>query len=120
MKLRPLRAIIHTVSSAQDVNGNRYHFARITNPAKGRNAFITLHTEGESNGRGIALALAGGDCEAVYTTCETVGKRDWKRMSSHLVHREGADHTMHALASIFDLPKSRVETVGDWAKILPA
>jgi len=64
--------MVHTMSSKADINGNRYHIARITS-AKTKNA-ILVSTYGEGN---IIHKLRsfGFEWEDLYETNETIGKR---------------------------------------------
>lgn len=91
-----IRFLVHTVTSAPDSNGNRYHWARITSTVTGR-SLVMLDTTA-SNGRimarrGCELLGLGGWCPEVHETDATIPKRQW----SASVPKEGVyDHLVTA------------------------
>jgi len=98
------KVIVEVVSSQRDVNGNRYHFARFYNPAKGRQNYVCIEVGGESNARQIAYELAGKDYEATLCFELTLPKREWKRVRPERAGMyEGSPEAKAALAILFDV-----------------
>lgn len=97
----PILVIVETISSQQDRNGNRYHFARFYSTARGRQASVTMEVDGESNARAIAYELAGKDLEAMLYFEREVSKTEWKRLRQGVTYCEGGLGSKAALAALF-------------------
>ena len=99
----PVKAIVQTITSTRDLNGNCYHIAVIYNPAKGRNAFVRLEVGGESNAAHLAYTLAGNDWEGVVSLQTLLPKRQWQalRKQSAWLY-EGSQQAKQALADLFN------------------
>lgn len=98
----PIRCIVQTLTSVQDLNGNSYHIAIFWNPAKGRHASVSLEVGGPSNARGIALKYVGGDYEKILSLEQTIPKREWQRYRNTLgAMIEGFPEADAALAKLF-------------------
>lgn len=111
-KYIPIRVIVQVFTSERDRNGNCYHFARFTNPAKGRNASITVEVGGRSNAEIMGKRLAGGDWEATFCAEQTMGKRDWQYARKHSeggVSYEGNAETNSALCALFDVAPTTLD-----------
>lgn len=97
VKTPAIRFLVHTVTSALDGNGNRYHWARVISTMSGRSLVILDTTE--SNGRimarrGCELLGLNGWCPEVYDThADRLPMRHWKAS----VPKEGVyDHLVTA------------------------
>ena len=75
-----IKYIIDTVSSLRDVNGNCYHFARITSTKTG-NSLVIDQVGGESNIRALVMKKLNLDFSQIHYTNSWEGKRDWQRVS---------------------------------------
>lgn len=95
------RVITETVSSELDRNGNRYHFARFYNPAKGRSECVSMEVGGDSNAKYIAHDLAGGDWEATLSFQCSLPKKEWQRERKRVTLYEGTTEATAALALLF-------------------
>ena len=74
-----IKYIVHTTSSYSDLNGNTYHFARITS-TKTKKSLVISEVGGTSNAAGLLfrLKLAQGWHE-VYDVQTWEKRRDWQR-----------------------------------------
>lgn len=98
----PIIAIVETVASERDSNGNTYHFARFYNAKKGRSECVTLETGGEGNATYLARKLTG-DWEKVLSFSSVIPKRDWQRAHKALNPLyEGSPEAKKALQALFD------------------
>ncbi len=75
-----IKYIIDTVSSLRDVNGNCYHFARITSTKTG-NSLVIDSVGGESNAPSLVRSKLDLDFSEIHYTNTWESKRDWQRMS---------------------------------------
>lgn len=76
-----IELIVHTTTSATDVNGNRYHRCYFTLTAT-HETLVVGSMGGDDNGRHLARE-SGLEWEQIYSVNETIGKRDWKRIDQH-------------------------------------
>ena len=81
----PLRAIVETITSAPDSNGNRYHISKFYNVATGPRDPLIIETDGETNGRFHALHILK-DWEAILAINYTVSKSEWKLLRKHAIY----------------------------------
>lgn len=75
-----IRFLVDTVSSARDINGNRYHWARITSTVTGRSLAIleTSATNPETYANRACALLGVDSWPAVHSShTEDVPKREW-------------------------------------------
>ena len=75
-----IKYIIDTISSLRDVNGNCYHFARITSTKTGHSLVIDS-VGGDSNAPALVRRLLDLDFSQIHNTNTYEAKRDWQRMS---------------------------------------
>lgn len=74
-----IRFIVDTVSSARDVNGNRYHFADITSVRSGRRLRVLV--DGASNARVAVKRALALDWSEIHSTESEIPKRQWQEAS---------------------------------------
>lgn len=75
----PIRAIVRTLSSARDINGNCYHLCYIYDVRQGIHTYLTIETNGPSNGGGLVQrALSADPYTSVLCTEEVLPYRLWK------------------------------------------
>ncbi len=75
-----IKYIIDTVSSLRDINGNCYHFARITSTKTGHSLVIDS-VGGDNNANYLVMRLLKLDYSQIHYTNTWEAKRDWQRMS---------------------------------------
>ena len=75
-----IKYIIETTSSYSDLNGNTYHFARITSTKTKRS--LVLDVGGASNAEGLLFRLkVTNDWSEVYVVQTWHKRRDWQRLA---------------------------------------
>ncbi len=93
-----IKYIVHTTSSYSDLNGNTYHFARITSTKTKKslvisdvggteNALHLLFTKDE-NGRSLVNSY-----QEIYTVQVWEKRREWARLKQHANGFNGSDLT---------------------------
>jgi hypothetical protein len=100
-RVTPIRVIATTYTSARDLNGNCYHWARFINPTRGRHTSVVINTGGESNAVHLAWLAAGEDHEGTHCTQVVQAKRDWKRGLPDGMMYEGTEAANRAMARLF-------------------
>lgn len=106
MRHVPTRVIVETVSSRSDQYGNRYHFARFYNPARGRQQSVAARVAAPGNANAIAYRLAGQDWEGTFCRESVLPIRQWNRavIDAEVTLREDTPELAAALAELFDSP----------------
>ena len=75
-----VKYIIETTSSYSDLNGNTYHFARITSTKTKRS--LVLGVGGASNAEGLLFRLkVANDWSEVYVVQTWHKRRDWQQLA---------------------------------------
>jgi len=102
----PTRVIVDTVSSRTDMYGNRYHFARFYNPAKGRQVSVVATVAAPGNANAIAYRLAGEDWEGTLCHESELPIRRWNaaEKAAGVRLREDTPELEAALTELFDTP----------------
>jgi hypothetical protein len=76
-----IKYIVETTSSYSDLNGNTYHFARITSTKTNRSLVIDS-IGGSSNAAGLLFRLkVANDWSEVYDVQKWEKKREWQRLA---------------------------------------
>ena len=93
-----IKYIVHTTSSYSDLNGNTYHFARITRTSTGKSLVIT-EVGGTSNAASLLFdrqhkdgtkPLAASWSE-IYTVQVWEKRKEWERMKNWANGFDGSD-----------------------------
>jgi len=75
-----IKYIVETTSSYSDLNGNTYHFARITS-TKTKNSLVVSEVGGSSNAVAMLFHLkVANDWSELYEVQTWHKRRDWQRM----------------------------------------
>ena len=75
-----IKYIVETTSSYSDLNGNTYHFARITS-TKTKRSLVIDNVHGSSNAVGLLFRLKViNDWSEVYDVQKWEKKREWQRL----------------------------------------
>ena len=76
-----IKYIVETTSSYSDLNGNTYHFARITS-TKTKRSLLIDSVHGSSNAVGLLFRLKViNDWSEVYDVQKWEKKREWQRLA---------------------------------------
>ena len=76
-----IKYIVETTSSYSDLNGNTYHFARITS-TKTNQSLVVDGVGGSSNAAGLLFHLkVTNDWREVYNVQKWEKKREWQRLA---------------------------------------
>ena len=76
-----IKYIVETTSSYSDLNGNTYHFARITS-TKTKRSLVIDSVGGSSNAVGLLFHLkVTNDWSEVYAMQKWEKKREWQRLA---------------------------------------
>ena len=76
-----IKYIVETTSSYSDLNGNTYHFARITS-TKPKRSLVIDSVGGSSNATGLLFRLkVTNDWSEVYDVQKWERKREWQRLA---------------------------------------
>ncbi len=97
----PILAVVETVSSETDRNGNRYHFARFYSTQKGRQTSVCLEVGGDNNAPFLAYKLLGSNWEHVLHVQVTLPKTQWKHARPVSCLYEGGEQAKKALADLY-------------------
>ena len=90
-----IKYIIHTDTSATDINGNRYHFARVTSTRTGKSLVIDS-VGGDSNAPALVHRALNLDWSELHYTNSTHRKRDWQRMRNFATRGNLYEHDVTA------------------------
>ena len=76
-----IKYIVETTSSYSDLNGNTYHFARITS-TKTKRSLVIDNVHGSSNAAGLLFHLkVTNDWSEVYDVQKWEKIREWQRLA---------------------------------------
>lgn len=76
-----VRFCIHTTTSKSDINGNRYHYAQITSTKTKKTLLVDTHDESNILAK---LRNFGLEWDEIYSTSETINKRNWQQRSKNI------------------------------------
>lgn len=90
-----IKAIVHTISSKRDTNGNCYHYAVVTSTLTGDS--LHFHAGGESNARHMVYNVLG-DHRTFHAVETELPIRQWERRAKDItLHEHNAEDKLREL-----------------------